>query len=92
MASTRSDIADDATGNGDQDRHVRHAGRHRLPAAAWNGDIPVGGTVTITSTVTVNNPDTGNHIMTGSAVSTAPGKNRPSGSADPACTPPSPMS
>ena len=86
VAFDAADIADDATGNGDQ---TATSGTLVVTATggSWNGDIPVGGTVTITSTVTVNNPDTGNHIMTGSAVSTAPGNNCPSGSADPACTP-----
>jgi large repetitive protein len=86
VAFNAAGIADDATGNGDQ---TTTSGTLIVTATggSWNGDIPVGGTVTITSTVTVNNPDPGDHIMTGSAVTAAPGSNCPSGSADPACTP-----
>jgi len=79
------DIADDATGNGDQ---TATSGTLSITATAltWTGSIPVGGTLTITGTVTVNDPDTGNKVLASTIQTTAPGSNCPPGGTDPACS------
>ena len=85
-ASPRDPGPDDATYNGDADRHrgTRRPGSDGEPT--WTGDLAVGATVTITYSVTVNNPDTGDKTLTNTVASATPGSTCPAGSANPACT------
>ncbi len=85
VSSPRADTSDDTIPTGD---HVATSGTLvRTPTnLTWNGDIPVGGTVTVTRTLTVQNPDPGNQRITATLNSTAVGNNCPSGTTDPRCT------
>ena len=59
-----SKVLDDAAYNGDANHGATVSGN----TLSWQGDLPVGGTVTITYSVTVNNPDTGDHVLTNGVV------------------------
>ena len=85
IASTITDVVDDATPNGDQ---TATSGTLSLTGSgiSWTGSIPAGGTVTVTGTVTVSNPDTGNKILASTLTSAAAGSNCPAGGTDPRCS------
>jgi uncharacterized repeat protein (TIGR01451 family) len=85
--SDLADLIDDTVPNGDQT--VSSGTLTPTPDGTgvnWEGEIPVGGTVTISGTVTVNTPAAGDEVITVPASTSAPGSNCPTGSSDPRCT------
>jgi uncharacterized repeat protein (TIGR01451 family) len=80
-------VLDDAVYNNDASNGATYA----APTITWAGPLPLGGTQTITYTVTVKNPDRGDHVLK-NTVFTPPGVgNCSAGSADPACSPSTPV-
>jgi uncharacterized repeat protein (TIGR01451 family) len=82
-----SGVLDDAAYNND----ATGGATYTAPTLSWAGTLApngsAGSTVTITYSVTVNNPDAGDHELSNTVV-TPPDGGCPTGSSDPACTPP----